>query len=61
MLDVIGREAIDLLLPELRLRSKDGMHLTRAIREISNIRLSFCHYLSRSRTASWASISALMT
>lgn len=24
MLDVIGREAIDLLLPELRLRSKDA-------------------------------------
>jgi len=35
--EVIGREAIDLVLLEMRLRGDDGLHLTRNILETSNI------------------------
>jgi DNA-binding response OmpR family regulator len=37
MLEMIGREAIDLLLLELRVRSEDGLHLTRIVREASRV------------------------
>jgi two-component system OmpR family response regulator len=37
MLEVIGREAIDLLLLEPRLRGDDGLRLTRSIRETSRL------------------------
>jgi two-component system OmpR family response regulator len=37
VLDVIGREAIDLLVLELRLRGQDGLRLTRTIRESSRL------------------------
>ena len=37
MLEVIGREAIDLLLLEPRLRGDDGLRLTRSIRETSKL------------------------
>jgi DNA-binding response OmpR family regulator len=37
MLEVIGREAIDLLLLDLRLRGEDGMRLARTLRESSKM------------------------
>ena len=37
MHEVIGREAIDLLLLELRLRGDDGLRLTRSVRESSKL------------------------
>ena len=37
MLEVIGREAIDLLLLEMRLRGDDGMRLTLNVREKSRM------------------------
>lgn len=37
MLEVIGREAIDLLLLDLRLPGEDGLHLARTVRESSRI------------------------
>jgi two-component system, OmpR family, response regulator len=37
MLNVIGREAVDLLLLELRLRSEDGLCLARVLREASKV------------------------
>ena len=37
MLEVIGREAIDLLLLDLRLPNEDGLHLARTVRESSRI------------------------
>ncbi len=37
MLEMIEREAIDLLLLELRVRSEHGLHLTRIIREASRV------------------------
>src|SRR5690348_17476378 len=37
VLDMIGREAIDILLMEPRLRGADGMRLTRTIRESSRL------------------------
>jgi DNA-binding response OmpR family regulator len=37
MLEVIGREAIDLLLLELRLRGEDGLRLARTLRESSKM------------------------
>jgi two-component system, OmpR family, response regulator len=37
MLDLIAREAIDLLLLEPRLRGEDGIRLTRTVRESSNM------------------------
>jgi len=37
MLEVIGREAIDLLLLDLRLPGEDGLHLARTVRETSRM------------------------
>ena len=37
MLEVIGREAIDLLLLDLRLPGEDGMHLARTVRQTSKV------------------------
>src|SRR5262245_50328421 len=37
MLEVIGREAIDLLLLDLRLPGEDGMHLARTVRQSSKV------------------------
>jgi two-component system OmpR family response regulator len=37
MLEVIGREAIDLLLLDLRLQGEDGMHLARTVRHSSKV------------------------
>jgi two-component system, OmpR family, response regulator len=37
MLEILGREAIDLLLLDLRLPGEDGMHLARTVREKSKL------------------------
>jgi two-component system, OmpR family, response regulator len=37
MLEIIGREAIDLLLLDLRLPGEDGMHLARTVRQTSKV------------------------
>jgi DNA-binding response OmpR family regulator len=37
MLEVIGREALDLLLLDLRLAGEDGMHLARTVRQSSKV------------------------